>query len=56
MDECPFNGAGFWRTRNLGGRVNDSGWIADWGIVHATDAQRAEAFLRTKGLWREQVK
>jgi hypothetical protein len=23
-----------------------------WGLMHATAAQRCEAFLRTKGLWR----
>jgi len=25
-----------------------------WMILHATAAQRAEAFLRTKGLWRDE--
>lgn len=25
----------------------------DWGLIHATAAQRAEAFLRTIGKWEE---
>ena len=30
------------------------GWDHAFAIVHATAAQRAEAFLKTKGLWKEE--
>lgn len=34
-------------------KVSHAPEFASWGYIHATAAQRAEAFLRTKGLWVE---
>lgn len=38
---------------HLGGDYNDSGLLGDYDMIHATAAQRAEAFLRTIGKWED---
>jgi hypothetical protein len=35
--------------------LNDMGMSGEWEILTATAAQRAEAFLRTLSLWRDDV-
>ena len=38
----------YWHA--LGGDWNDSGWLGDWSIVHATWQQRATALCKVKGI------
>lgn len=38
----------------IGFSICENGWIGWWDQLHATSRQRSEAFLRVKGLWKEQ--
>ena len=53
---------GYWETlaeiTKCGGTSGGEGGDPSWcyaSMAHATSAQRAEAFLRTLGLWKEEV-